>query len=485
MDDKTISFNQKKLKNTNEKLSKREYIELLRNYNNFMIKKKSSDNIKSQLNGKDSNQSTKIIQINRSIKSSNSALDIKEKKEKTEIPHREILNSKTPERLIIVNKSNNLNIKNVFKPNNSPQIINKNEIGDYLYKKIEKTKYIKKEKKNEKEDMSTLTSSPFSTPVKNEDEKRENIINKPKRNYLIKYQKNSITPERSGIMNNEKKIKQKEALSTSVDTKHTDFYQKKYQTINIEDLIMIEDKFNNILKNVNNKNFNVVSKICYEWWNFYFNSSLKGNCEYLFNNKQIKYLICCHNSLFLISIMIVYDLSFKNLFFYKSLDIVKNILILNEQNFLYICQYILSRITKEYLKIKWVEQLKIILKKRINENNSNIFSQIEKNIYSINKLITILISTLNIYQQILHPKIIEIFNNYTSISSEIINKIFMTNILHIDNKSGSLLFSNLRTSIPKTNNNYILKNPPKKPLTLVLDLDETLMSFVDHFYIIF
>ena len=451
MDDKNISFNHKKQKNTNEKLTKREYIELLRNYNNFMIKKKSSDNTKNQINGKDSNHMTKIIQINRSIKPSNSALDIKEKKEKIEFPNREILNSKTPEKIIIVNKANHLNIKNILKPNNSSQIINKNEIRDYLSKKI--------------------------------DEKRENILNKTKRNSLIKYQKNiigkaSITPERSTIMYNEKKLKQKEALSTSVDSKHTDHYQKKYQTLNIEDLIMIEDKFNNILKNVNNKNFNVVSKICNEWWNFYFNSSLKGNCEYLFNNRQIKYLICCHNSLFLISIMIVYDLSFKDVFFYKSLDLVKNILILNEQNFLYICQYLLSRITKEYLKIKWVEQLKIILKKRINESNTNIFSQIEKNICTISKLITILISTLNIYQQILHPKIIEIFNNYTSISSEIINKIFMTNILHIDNKSGSLLFSNLRTSTPKTNNNYIIKNPPKKPLTLVLDLDETLMSFV-------
>ena len=170
MDDKNISFNHKKQKNTNEKLTKREYIELLRNYNNFMIKKKSSDNTKNQINGKDSNHMTKIIQINRSIKPSNSALDIKEKKEKIEFPNREILNSKTPEKIIIVNKANHLNIKNILKPNNSSQIINKNEIRDYLSKKIEKTKYIKKEKKNEKEDMSTLTSSPFSTPVKNEDE---------------------------------------------------------------------------------------------------------------------------------------------------------------------------------------------------------------------------------------------------------------------------------------------------------------------------
>ena len=104
--------------------------------------------------------------------------------------------------------------------------------------------------------------------------------------------------------------------------------------------------------------------------------------------------------------------------------------------------------------------------------------EIEKNLIQLNKLIKILHQTLNSQNQIINPKIIEIFNNYNSISSNIINKIFMTNILHIDNESGSLLFSNLRDSIPKTYNNYIIKNPPLKPLTLVLDLDETLMSFV-------
>jgi CTD small phosphatase-like protein 2 len=157
---------------------------------------------------------------------------------------------------------------------------------------------------------------------------------------------------------------------------------------------------------------------------------------------------------------------------------MKNILFLNHQNFLIICQYLLSRIRKEYLKIRWVDLLKTVIQKRLSINNNSTIVEIEKNLSQLNKLIKILHQTLNSQKQIINPKIIEIFNNYNSISSNIINKIFMINILHIDNESGSLLFSNLRDSIPKTYNNYIIKNPPLKPLTLVLDLDETLMSFV-------
>ena len=53
----------------------------------------------------------------------------------------------------------------------------------------------------------------------------------------------------------------------------------------------------------------------------------------------------------------------------------------------------------------------------------------------------------------------------------------MTNILQIDNQGGSLLFSLTKFNNPIIND-FFLKNKPNKPLTLVLDLDETLMSFV-------
>ncbi len=480
--DKKFTLNRKLFKNNNEKLSHKEYLELLRNYNYYTSNKKINEDLKNQNNKTEI--SPNITQRNQFLKQSNSTININEKTEKNEKSEREIISSKTPERIIILSKRNQQNtLKNVFKHYRSPPIIYQPENGDNLIKrKLEKNNVIKKEK----DEMSTLSTSNISTPVKNEDKKYNKFTN-TKTNNFVKYQRNiigkaSITPDRT--LNYKSNFTQRETLSTSVDNKRNGKgnniinHEKEYQTLNLEDLIMIEDKFNNIVKNVYNKNFQVVSKICYEWWNFYFNCSLKGSCEYFFNNNQIKNIIFSQNSLLLISIMIVYDLSYKDIYFYKCYEIMKNILFLNHQNFLIICQYLLSRIRKEYLKLSWVDLLKTIIQKRLNNNNNVSIVEIEKNLIQLNKLIKILHQTLNSQNQIINPKIIEIFNNYNSISSNIINKIFMTNILHIDNESGSLLFSNLRDSIPKTYNNFIIKNRPLKPLTLVLDLDETLMSFV-------
>ena len=329
--DKKFTLNRKLFKNNNQKLTQREYIELLRNYNNFASKKKINDDIKNQNNK--SEISPNITTRNKVIKQSNSSINVNDKNEKKE---REILNSKTPERIIILTKRAPQNtIKNVFKHYRSPPIIYQPENGDNLIKKkIEKNNVIRKEKTKEKDEMSTLSTSNISTPVKNEDRKYNKLTN-TKTNNFIKYQRNlngkfSITPDRT--LNNKTNYTQRETLSTSVDNKRNGkgnniiSHEKEYQTLNLEDLIMIEDKFNNIVKNVYNKNFQVVSKICFEWWNFYFNCSLKGSCEYLFNNNQIKNIIFCQNSLLLISIIFVYDLSFKDTHFYKCYEIMKNIL---------------------------------------------------------------------------------------------------------------------------------------------------------------
>ena len=119
MENNKISFIQKKYKNFNENLSQKEYIELLRNYNNY--------------NSKEISLNTKIIQLNKGLKASNSTITINEKRENTQ---RENLNSKTPDRMKTLNKnsSNIQNIKNIFKHNRSPPILNHSEIGDYLKK---------------------------------------------------------------------------------------------------------------------------------------------------------------------------------------------------------------------------------------------------------------------------------------------------------------------------------------------------------------
>ena len=54
----------------------------------------------------------------------------------------------------------------------------------------------------------------------------------------------------------------------------------------------------------------------------------------------------------------------------------------------------------------------------------------------------------------------------------------MKNIVRIENKEGSLLFSLKQFYNPIMTNSYFIINQPTKPLTLVLDLDETIMSFI-------
>ncbi len=247
-------------------------------------------------------------------------------------------------------------------------------------------------------------------------------------------------------------------------------------SLNIEDLIMIEDKFSKLIKTVNEHNINIVNKTCYEWWNYYFNCSLKGNCDYLFSEPRNKNVIACYNSLLLISIMLIYDLSFQPKLFLKLIDFLKNILFINHQNYLNICQYLISRIKQEYLSSKWVEQLIKITSSQVSKKKLYIY-ELDQNLQSLNKILSTIILNLNSTHQIINPKIELIYKNFIQYEAETINTIFMTDIIQIDNKGGSLLFSEKKYNNPIINNFFLSKNP-LKPISLVLDLDETLMSFV-------
>jgi Dullard-like phosphatase family protein len=239
---------------------------------------------------------------------------------------------------------------------------------------------------------------------------------------------------------------------------------------------MIEDKFSKIIKSVNQKNITYINKTCYEWWNFYFNCSLKGNFDYLFTDPRNKNVIVCYNSLLLISVMITYDISFQPKLFINIIEFLKKILYINHQNYLNICQYLISRIKPEYLSSKWVEQLIKITSSQIEKKKLYIY-ELDQNLQSLNKLLSIIILNINSTHQILNPKIELIYKNFIDYDSESINKIFMSNILQIDNKGGSLLFSLKKYNNPITND-FFIKTKPLKQITLVLDLDETLMSFV-------
>ena len=401
--------------------------------------------------------------------------------------------------------------------NNNKKILNKNIDNE--------NKNIVNNNNNDKETITTSTTTPITTPVKGTNELIKNInsdnsvslsggnnINKKLSHYeknKLKFPNyfNNFKKYESNLVKDKKKLEFpfQKILSRNESAKSNNTYSFNFQNLtntnnnsnnninnnninknsnniefdivlNIEDLIMIEDKFSKLMKNVNEQNFHVVNKSCYEWWNFYFNCTLKGNCDYLFGEPNYKSVITCHNTLLLISIMLVYDISFKSKFFMKLYDIVKKILYINHQNFLTICQFLISKIKQEYLNSKWVEQLKEIISSNIKKKEFY-FYDIEHNIQSLNQYLSMIILKLNTSNNIINPKIQIIYKKYNEYDSDSINKIFMSNILQIDNQGGSLLFSSKKFNNPKISD-YFLKKQSQKTLTLVLDLDETLMSFV-------
>ena len=68
------------------------------------------------------------------------------------------------------------------------------------------------------------------------------------------------------------------------------------------------------------------------------------------------------------------------------------------------------------------------------------------------------------------------FNHYSKYTHNNIYQISISKILRVKNLNSSITYSEEKNKKPEIN--YFIKSSPMKPLTLVLDLDETLVSFI-------
>ena len=273
----------------------------------------------------------------------------------------------------------------------------------------------------------------------------------------------------------------------------------KIDIIQIEDLLILEGKFCHLINCL--KYDNPLPKMCAEWWNFYTYSSYFGKFPKLFpkiiKGNFISDYEIAHDSILyeLLSMILTYEiLAEKNL----SNRLIQNLMeIINEihLNFLIECDYILSKVNNKSLNNLWIKKLKnIIISKKYwkeNENRLNLLNQrnnlvhdkiqylinICSNIISKNNFIDIDIglNTLSYFNNNIPDLPLKELNDYFTyvISKENskINKSFI-HIIKRNNLISRKKYNNNIISVP-----YLPQLQDKNEYTLVLDLDETLISF--------
>ena len=200
--------------------------------------------------------------------------------------------------------------------------------------------------------------------------KKNNILKKENKNYsltenneLIKYKTNNNFRKKKKKINKsyQNEIKSEENENENNNTK------KEISTtiIRIEDLIVLEEKFSNILSNF--KNIIQLKKFCIEWWTFYNYCSFYNCFENFFSDSQIKEKNISHeySVLEFLSIIVVHEVLNDNKINQSTLNCLNKLMFCVNQNFLIVCDYIISILPIYSKKSSWVQKLNLILEKKL------------------------------------------------------------------------------------------------------------------------
>ena len=265
--------------------------------------------------------------------------------------------------------------------------------------------------------------------------------------------------------------------------------EKKDSFVNIEDLLLLEEKYVDIIQKITT---NDVSNECFEFLNFYFNSSLYNSFENYFKNQEAKNIVHMSIIYVIYDIIFSYNISFDENFFPICEDILLNILKYHHNSYLIICEYIYSKISSSVIGNLWVERLSKIIKEKLihldlnnkdylqykmnNQNSTLSPSILELNFYNITieKYIRLLLK--NFANDKLNSDFFKLYKNINNITTEELNIFFRKKVLRILNKNASVLGGDASFLGYEQEKVYLEQNNNKK-FTLVLDLDETLISF--------
>ena len=252
--------------------------------------------------------------------------------------------------------------------------------------------------------------------------------------------------------------------------------------IELEDLIVLEEKLFYILASLKNKKPQY--KYCIEWWNFYVYTSFGGKFELFFkkNENKMNFDIAHEaTNLELFSIILIYNVLRNFNLNQCNLFLLENLINEVHQNFLIVCDYILFMIKEYFPKDNfWFCKIKEIISSKLSNiiNLNEHIILLKKGNCTINLLIETILNQFENEKQekIINSNLNFYFNKISKININNLN-IFFKKIINEDSnfKEGILDFNR--------GNNSNLKNPylnkklfNDKKFTLILELDDILIN---------
>jgi len=182
----------------------------------------------------------------------------------------------------------------------------------------------------------------------------------------------------------------------------------------------------------------------------------------------------------MIGICLAYDSCFNSNYFNSINYILKNIFNFFHENFIILCDYILSKISSESRENIWVRKLDELLSQ--NTKLKNLKNKHTKEIRNNNQCVFDYIKLIlkNHPNDNIADPLSTFLKNIAKLNIETLNDFFRSKIIRIENKRAS----NLASCIVQSDLEEIkvipapyINNNPEKEYCLVLDLDETLIHF--------
>ena len=364
-----------------------------------------------------------------------------------------------------------------------------------------------------------VVEKPNNKIIKMKDKNMKNV----KENNQRKSPNNSLKLFNKENIKNRKDVKKPKNNDNSINTK---LYNLEDILLIIQKFELIRDKYNVFSNNINKYNpkelleyINIIRIKIYDLYKFYMSCSIEGSPQNLYSSAISKNCLQYYSCILVLTLGLCYIITQKiktTMDYHGKLLILLN---LQEKAFMIYCDAIIKKVSNNYQKNIWVIEIIKKLKNQLISNADTVNHILQIKILSSDSYKIINDILMNIYildEMKSNEQELFLYNNFfnkdfyylSHFNANELEDIFDKNIFKVINlrsnyaNIASLKYSNKNNNKPiKTKtlnynnyNNYnfeyktyknnkksekvpYLNFPPTKEYTLVLDLDETMISF--------